>query len=891
MAVRRFGARVVQGQSAVTTFLFSDIEGSTRLWEDQPQRMAPALARHDALVRTAVESRGGLVVKMTGDGVHAAFDDPLGAVGAAVALQESLADPRATGEVALRVRCGMHAGIVERRDNDFFGSAVNRAARIMSAAHGGQVLVSQPVADLVGTRLPPGTTLRDLGLVRLRDLAQPERIYQVVHPPLRESFPALRSLEAVPNNLPQQVTSFIGREREFAEIGNLVREAPLVTIVGTGGLGKTRLSLQVAAEALDDFPDGVWLVELAPLADPQLVPQAVATVLGVKEESGRSIAQALARHCADRKLLLILDNCEHLIGACAELASDLLQSAPGLKILASSRERLNIRGETTYALAPLVVPDPAVRPTPEVLAQSEAVLLFVERATAAQASFRVTERNAARVAEICARLDGIPLAIELAAARLRAVPIDVIAARLDDRFRLLTGGDRSALPRQQTLRALIDWSYELLSEAERTLFRRLAVFAGGFTLDAAEAVGSDDGLPRDDVLDVLARLVEKSLVVLDVDGARYRMLETVREYAAGQLAACAEERAVRDRHLRHYVALTETALPEFFGPEQGVWLARLDGERENLLAAHAWCAHADDGVELGLRLVGIKFYWINRGLPGLGYRLGAEALARTRADDRSVLRCRALFETGQMACYMGRYREGKAYLEESLAIARALRNPQRIAGALQPLAMACLGEGDAAAARRHLEEALELVRAEGDRHDLAAALNALAQVHRSQNELDAAIPLYEQVLGLAREIGDRETVAIGLLNLAMATIGRGADENVAPMLVEVLDIAADIGSQTAAQSVLEVSAGLAASRSDWARAATLFGVAEARAARTGLHRDPADEAFLAPLIARAREALGEPAFGAAERAGRALGDEDAIGELRAWLGGASGQAR
>ena len=880
----------MQQSSAVTTFLFTDIEGSTRLWEEQPQRMAPALARHDALTRAAVESRGGLVVKMTGDGVHAAFSDPLGAVGAAVQLQQSLEDPHATGEIPLRVRCGMHVGIVERRDNDFFGSAVNRAARIMSAAHGGQVLVSQSVADLVASRLPPGTTLRDLGLVRLRDLAQPERIYQVVHPALRDTFPALRSLEAAPNNLPQQVTSFIGREREFAEVRNLLREARLLTVVGTGGLGKTRLSLQVAAEALDDFPDGVWLVELAPLVDPQIVPQAVASVLGVKEEPGRSIAQALVGHCLDRRLLLILDNCEHLLGACAELASQLLQSAPNLKILASSRERLNIRGETTYPLAPLLVPDAATRPTLAALAQSDAVRLFVERAIAAQPSFRVTERNAAHVGEICSRLDGIPLAIELAAARVRAVSIDVIAARLDDRFRLLTGGDRAALPRQQTLRALIDWSYELLSEGERTLFRRLAVFAGGFTLDAAETVAADERLASADVLDVLARLVEKSLVMLDVSGERYRMLETVREYAAGRLGSAAEAREVRDRHLRYCVALIETAMPEFFGPAQGQWLARLDSERENLLAAHAWCADADDGVELGLRLVAIKFYWINRGLPGLGYRLGAEALARTRADDRSLLRCRALSETGQMACYMGRYREGKAYLEESLAIARALANTERIAGALQPLALACLGEGDAMAARRHLEEALELVREEGDEHDLVAALNAMAQLHRTQNELDAAIPLYEQVLGLAREAGDRESTAIGLLNLAMATIGGHKGDRVPPMLLEVLEIAGEICSKPAAQSVLEVSAGLAASRGDWPRAARLFGVAEAHAARTGLHRDPADEAFLAPLIARAREALGKPAFGAAELAGRAIGDEDAIGELRAWLGGATAGA-
>ena len=794
----------MQAPASVTTFLFTDIEGSTGLWDAQPARMREALARHDALARTTIEGHHGTVVKTTGDGVHAVFADPLDALLAAVDLQRAMLAV-GTGDLALSIRAGLHAGVVEQRDADYFGSAVNRAARIMSVAHGGQILVSQVVADLTAGRLPRDVTLASLGAVRLRGLAAPETVHQVVHPQLRRTFPPPSALQTPPTNLPQQTTSFVGREDDLGELRRLLERTRLLTIVGTGGLGKTRLSLQVAAGVLDDFADGAWLVELAPLADPRLVPQAVASVLGVKEAPGRSMADALARYCAERKLLLILDNCEHVLAACAELARHLLQAAPGLKILASSRERLNIGGETTYTLAPLAVPDAAAPATLETLMRSEAVQLFVERAVAAQPSFRLTAQNAARVVEICSRLDGIPLAIELAAARIRAVPMDVIAARLDDRFRLLSSGDRAALPRQQTLRALIDWSYDLLSEAERTLFRRLCVFAGGFTLEAAETVTPDDRFEAADVLDLLAHLVEKSLVVLDATGERYHMLETVRQYAAARLEAAGEAAATRDRHLRYYVALVEAAVPQFFGPEQGRSLAAIDDERENILAAHAWCAHAEDGVERGLRLVAIKFYWINRGLPGLGFRLGAEALA--------------------------------------------------------------------------------LARKEGDWHQLAAALNAMAQLHRSQNELHAAVPLYEQVLALAREAGDRETAAIGLLNLAMATTGERPDDRVAAMLLEALDIAREIGSKPVAQSVLEVSAGLAASRGDWPRAARLFGVAEGRAARTGLHRDPADEAFLVPLIARARTALGEAAFGAQECAGRAVGDDDAISEVRAWLAG------
>jgi len=873
----------VQEQPAVTTFLFTDIEGSTRLWEEQPERMRPALARHDALARRAVETRRGLVVKTTGDGLHAAFGDPLDAVGAAIALQQAIGEPQGEDAVALLVRCGLHAGVVERRDNDFFGSAVNRAARIMSAANGGQVLLSQPVADLVEPRLPAGVTLRDLGSVRLRDLARPERIYQVVHPALREHFPALRTLEAIPNNLPQQVTSFIGRERELHEIRELLRRARLVTVVGTGGLGKTRLSLQVAADALDDFPDGVWLVELAPLADPKLVPQAVASVLGIKEEAGSSVSQALAQHCADRKLLLILDNCEHLIDACAKLAAELLQSLPGVKFLASSRERLNIRGETTYSLPPFVVADPQRKSAFSEVAESDAARLFIERAVAAQPAFHLTEHNAPYVAQICYRLDGIPLAIELAAARVRAIGIETIAARLDDRFRLLTSGDRAALPRQQTLRALIDWSHELLTEPERVLFRRLPVFAGDFTLEAAEAVAAGDDLDQSDVLDLMARLVEKSLLMMEVDHAHYRMLETVREYAAERMELSGDARAIRDRHLRYCVELAEATWPRLFGPKQAEALERLDFERENLLAAHAWCDHADDGVELGVRLVqALKSYWINRGLPELGYRLAVEALTRIPSDNQSVSRSRALFVTGQIACWLGRYAEAQPYLEESLKVARNLGDTKRIAAALQPLGMACLARGNTTAAHRHLEEALALARKQDDRHDLVAALNAMAQLHRTQGNLEAAVPLYEQVVDFARELDDRESIAIGLLNLAMAILERAPDRLPA-MLLEVLAIADETGSRPAVQSVFEVSAGFAASRGEWKGAARLFGAAEAHAKTTGLRRDPADEAFLAPLIAKARDALGAAEFAAAETAGRELNHDDAKLQVLEWL--------
>jgi predicted ATPase/class 3 adenylate cyclase len=605
--------------SSEITFLFTDIEGSTRLWEEEPDRMPPALARHDLVCREAVEASRGTVVKMTGDGMYAAFDDPADALRAAVAVQRALADPTATQGIAFRVRCGLHTGAVERRDSDFFGSAVNRAARIMSAAHGGQVLLSNAVADLVGNRLPDGVSLLDLGAVRLRDLANPVRVYQLVHPSLRQSFPALRSLETTPNNLPQQVTSFIGRERQLAETKALLDKTRLLTLLGAGGLGKTRLSLQVAADLLDNFPDGIWLVELAPLSDPQHVAQAAATVLGVKEDAGRPVQEALTKSINGRQLLLILDNCEHLLHACAVLVSSLLQAGPHLKIMASSREPLRIPGEATYQVPPLAVPEymPQVS-----LIQCDAVRLFGERAVAAQPAFAVTDQNAMAVATICQRLDGIPLALELAAARVRSLPVEKIAERLSDRFRVLTGGSRTALPRQQTLRACIDWSYNLLAPQECALLRRLSVFTGGFPLEGAEAVGAGGEFAEWEVLDLLTQLVEKSLVGLDAEGQRYRLLETVRQYAHELLEASPEADDVRTRHLHFYGALVDEADTHLHGPQQGAWLTRMDIERENLLAAHAWCGASAEHAEAGLQLAyGVQLYWMRRGILRLGYQV------------------------------------------------------------------------------------------------------------------------------------------------------------------------------------------------------------------------------------------------------------------------------
>ena len=876
-------ARVLD-ESKACTFLFTDIEGSTRLWEQEPERMQPALARHDAIAKAAVNEHRGTVVKTTGDGIHAVFDDAADALAAVLQLQHALSDPAATHGIALHVRCGLHLGVEERRDNDFYGRAVNRAARIMSAAHGGQVLLSQVVAEQVRERLPEGVTLRDLGSVRLRDLTGPERVYQVVHPQLRTDFPALRSLEATPNNLAQQLNSFIGRERELSEVGQLLEANRLVTLLGVGGIGKTRLSVQLAADVMDDYPDGVWFVDLAPLTDAQLVPQALASVLGVKEEAGRTVIEALLKFVRERQLLVILDNCEHLIEACAELAKQLLQAGPRLTILASSREVLRVTGESVYQVPALSAPAPTKKLALKALTHHDAVRLFIDRATAAQPAFRVNQRSAAAMVEICHRLDGIPLAIELAAARTRALSAEAIATRLHDRFRLLGGADRTHLPRQQTLRALIDWSYDLLTEQERALFRRLAVFAGGWALEAAEAVGAGGDIDQSDVLDLLMRLVEKSLVVMEAEGGRYRLLETVRQYAQERLDEAGEAFSTRTRHLSHYLAIGEQARPELDGRDQGAWLARLDLEGENLLAAHSWGDHAEDGAALGLRLIfALRPYWLSRGLLTLGHQVTMEALARSGAHERNLARLRGLFDAGQICYFMGRYAEAQRYLEESLAIAREIGDTSWIASTLQPLGMVCLGEGQFGEARNHLEEALALARELGDKRELAAASNALAQLHRMEGRLDAAESLYQDVVALARELHDQESTAIGLLNLAMVAVGRASAAGARTMLLEVLTIAEDIGSKPAQQSAMEVCTSLAALSEDWEHAALFFGAAEAQTAQTGLQRDPADEAFLAPFVARAKQGLGPQVFSASEAAGRRLPPDEALLRARAWL--------
>ena len=700
--------------SGTVTFLFTDIEGSTRLWQEKPQAMSISQARHDAILREAIKSNNGSIFQLVGDSFSAAFRNAPDGLCAALSAQRGLQAEKWGSTGAIRVRMGLHTGAAEISPSEpnMYSEGYTTIAstqRVMSAAHGGQVLLSQTTHDLLQNDLPQEVSLRDMGEHRLKDLRNPLHLYQLVAPELPQDFPPIKSLNTLPNNLPVQLTSFIGREREMAEAKRLLEATRLLTLTGPGGTGKTRLSLQLATDVLDAFPAGVWLVELAPLSDPALVPQTVASVLGVREQPGRPLVDTLIDYLRAKSILLVLDNCEHLIDACAQLATNLLSACPRIKILPSSREALGVAGETAYRVPSLSLPD-ARHSTPEALRQSEAVLLFVERAQAAQPHFALTAQNLSAVAQICQRLDGIPLALELAAARVRLFTVEQIAARLDDRFRLLTGGSRTALPRQQTLSALIDWSYDLLSEAEREALARFSVFSGGWMFESAEAVIGPE------TLDLLSHLVDKSLVVAEeiaqAGETRYRLLETIRQYARDKLFESGRVSTARDLHLAAYLQLAAQAEPMLEGTQMLGWLDRLEIELDNIRAALEWALERNPETALQLA-VSLTAFWRSRGYLTEGRRWLVESMTRLTALPHTegeaarahlALRAKGLSAAGTMAFALGELNAARAWLDESAALARQIGEQRTLGGALGMLGLTVLWLGDAAATDAVIEE-------------------------------------------------------------------------------------------------------------------------------------------------------------------------------------------
>jgi predicted ATPase/class 3 adenylate cyclase len=638
------GIVVAELPSGTVTFLFTDLVVSTRLWEQEPDAMSAALARHDEILRGAIVANGGHLVKGRGDGVHAVFATAAGAVRAAIDGQLSLGSETWPVSEPLLVRVGIHTGVAEMRDDDYFGSAVNRAARLEGIAHGGQIVASQATEALVRDELGDDVELVDLGEHRLRDLSRAERVFQVRAPGLLDAFPALRSLEAYPGNLPAQLTSFVGRDEEIAALEKALDESRLVTLTGVGGVGKTRLALRVAAEVLPSFADGAWLCELATTNDPDALGQVIGAALSVQPRPGRSLLESACDYLTGKQALIVLDNCEHLLDAAAEVADAILHAAAGVRVLATSRELLGVPGERVVGVRSLPLPSES---GVAAIAACEAVRLFVDRAAATRSGFRIDDTNAAAIVEICTRLDGIPLAVELAAARVTSMTPSEIAALLDERFRLLTGGHRRGIERQQTLRATVEWSYSLLGERERLVFDRLAVFAGSFDADAASAVAGDDELAAWDVRDAIDDLAAKSM--LDVvedrpdDMTRFRLLETLRQYALERLDDSDHAEDHRRRYAEHYAAFAEAAGPGLEGSDEAAWVGRFDAELDNLRAAVAWALDSETpaDAELGLRiiaaLVGQSFY-----RPAAGVGEWAEAaLPRAEASTRGR-RCAVL---------------------------------------------------------------------------------------------------------------------------------------------------------------------------------------------------------------------------------------------------------
>jgi predicted ATPase/class 3 adenylate cyclase/DNA-binding CsgD family transcriptional regulator len=740
----------------VVTFLLTDVEGSSRLWEEDPDAMRAALAVHDELLDQAVAATGGArpLEQGEGDSAVVAFSEASAALECALDLQRRLIAAEWPDGCELRVRAALHSGEALLRDSrNYVGPALNRCARLRAAAHGGQTLVSRATEALCAERLPDGASLTPLGAHRLRDLGRAEEVFELSHPELPTDFPPPRSIDALPNNLPVQLSSFVGREAELAELGRLLPDHRLLTLTGAGGCGKTRLALQAASEALERFPDGAWWVELAAQHDPKLVGAAIAEALGVRPLLGMTELQAAAAYLASRRALVVLDNCEHLLEACAEAAEALLKTGPEVSVLATGRAPLGAGGETAWRVPSLSLPTDATGESNGSLAGSDAASLFLERARHARPGFAATAENAESVAAICNELDGLPLALELAAARLRMLSAEQIATGVSDRFKLLTGGPRTATPRLQTLRASVEWSHELLSDDERALLRRVGVFAGGFTLEAAEEVCAGDGIERDRVFDLVVSLVDQSLVIADdqASAVRYRLLETVRQYGLERLAEACEEETLRARHVDFFLALAERAAPHLETGRQREWVEALDPEAANLAAAIDHALKSAPAVALRF-CAALCRWWCTRG------RFAEAQLAYSRSLDacgerEPALRARVLERRAFTAIWTADYEAVEAHATDALALAEEVGDEATTARARFDLGEA-RQEADPRTGRPELERAVELARATGDDWALLAATQEIAFSYMIQHDHAQCARANEEPAALAERLGD-----------------------------------------------------------------------------------------------------------------------------------------
>jgi predicted ATPase/class 3 adenylate cyclase len=893
--------------SGTVAFLFSDIEGSTQRWESHREAMSSAVERHDAILQQSIEGNGGFVFKRMGDSFCAVFRTAPEAMSAAVDAQRELAKTDFSTVDGLKVRMALHVGHADERGGDYFGPSVNRVARLLAIGYGGQVLVSGAAADLAQGEMPPQTGLRDLGLHRLKDLAQPEQVYQLVAPDLPQKFFPLRSLDALPNNLPLQLTSFIGRDNEIERVAGLLEGHRLVTLVGTGGVGKTRLALQVGADVLDHYEDGVWFVELAPLSDGTLILNEIAQLFGVQAAGNRSLLDALVAALRPKHAMLVIDNCEHLVDPAAEIIEKALRSCPKIHILATSREALKIAGETVHRVSSLD--------------EQASISLFADRAAAATDSFALTEANAPTVAKICRRLDGIALAIELAAARVRALDVEDLFARLDERFRILTGGNRTALPRQQTMRALIDWSYDLLSPQEQTLLRRVAVFSGGWTLDAATAVCADDELQSWDLLDLLTSLVDKSLVTAELNDAlvsgtklRYRLLESTRQYAAEKLAGSGEREQLKRRHAAYFAGLAEEAEQRWSTTPSRTWLPPLEAEIDNLRAALDWTVAEKQDIELGAALAGALWPLFRElGMQSEGMKYIEKALAE---QERLNSASRAKLWLSAAMIYYGSWTKLLDYSEhaaqlytemgDTAGVMRAkaqhgealtrLRDLDGGAGELQEvqdyfkrvgdrrwanytltcLARNALWKGDGQLARDRFADALAAAKSQGDERTITVVMNNLAEAEYLIGNVSRAIELGREILRRDRTNRDSASIWFTLANLAAYLIAVDEIEEAHELALESLRKSRDLQQNWMIAFSIQHLAAISAAHQDYERAATLIGFTDGTIAGGTWGREETEQREYDAALKVLNAALGTERTEELLKHGASLSEEHAV---------------
>jgi len=914
------------------TFLFTDIEGSTRRWEADPGAMSVALARHDRIVRSAIESVQGELFKHTGDGACAVFRNASEGIAAAVAVQRAL-EHEDWGEAApLRVRIAIHTGPAEVRTGDYFGPTLNRAARLMATAHGGQIIVSRAAAELSRETLPAGVALLDLGEHRLADLNQPEHVFQVTHPDLRGEFPPLRSLDFFRHNLPVSLTPFVGRESELAEVEGRLGRARLLTLIGVGGVGKTRLALESAGRTLGSFPDGAFFVDLAPVRDPDLVVQAVASAVGaVVDRQAADLHELLGRlaeYLAGRRALILLDNCEHVVEPAAAVADALLRGCPRVTVLATSREPLAVPGEELWRIPSLALP-PDGPARPEDVAAADAVAFLCDRAAAADPSFRLTAGNAEPVARICRRLDGIPLALELAAARFRMLTPAEAAARLDDRFRLLTRGSRTVLDRHRTLRAAVDWGYELLSPSERTVLNRLSVFAGSFDLEAAEAVVPDRAaVGRDDVLDLLGLLVDRSWVVVEAgasDRTRYRLLETIRQYAAEKLAGDrAGDATARGQHAEHFRRIATFLPDEPIRPAS--WMGRVDADLDNVRAAPEWFFTAGD-VETCLQMTaGLSRFWGLTGrvpegrvwlervlaaappaptvglvgaLNGMGFLLfqaGEPPAVAAAFYERARMAAQAIGDDsgysvacgllGFRALQRGELDESDRFMHEAIEGFQRSQRPRAVAWGEWGLGCLASARGDRAAATRHFDRVMALGRGDAESNDaLTHALAALAVLKAEAGDGDGARRCAAEAIEVAGLLRIPHVEVMALVRAAEATFRLEDLPAAAGHLQQAMSMLQNMEGLSWVAYSLELSALVAARREHRVEAARLLGAARAldEVSREASEARPL-HAEVDACEAELKAVLGAGSVAAELAAGAALPVKDAISLALAELG-------